>query len=346
MARFRLLAAILIATVIPAATRAAEPRVADVRVGKHGDFERIVVELDASEPVEVHWRLGDGGSDVFAIEARPLLSRQVLSSGRPLVGDMLLVAAESGSELHLAAASRRTRAFLLDDPRRLVIDVAPAGDAPFDAPSDVRAIVRGAAADSEPEQAEAPLPEIAEQPPASPGMAEPASTQAEEPAGSATEPATTPEPALARETAAEADAPAALPTNDTPDETGLNHAASELSQKSWLLSRALLVPLLAGVGVLLLAVGGLALASTRRARGPRRDPQTRLLESADPGGLSTLSADRLDLLEKRVEDEVRARTQLEGQLAQVVSELANLRDVLTRARSQAAARAAAPSAPQ
>ena len=58
------------------------------------------------------------------------------------------------------------------------------------------------------------------------------------------------------------------------------------------------------------------------------------------------SADRLDLLEKRLDEEVHARMRLEEQIAQTREELGGMRDVFSRLRAQVAARSAAPSAPQ
>jgi hypothetical protein len=312
----RLGAAILLLAGSPAHVSAAEARIADVRVGQHGDYERIVVELEADSEVAVRWVADENGADVFEIAARPLLERQRLATGRPRVGDMLLVSAESGARLSLEPRERRTRAFLLPDPPRLVIDVAAPDDAAFEAPEDVRAIVRVAAAEPVPEPEPAvsvPVVEApASEPPPSPvPVAEPVAVPAAEPAAQA--------PASEQLAVVEPAAPAPAP-----------------ARESWLFSRALLVPLLAGAGVLLLAAGGLALASAQRSR-PR---------PALPGLEAALVADRLDLLEKRLDEEVRARQELAEQLAQAREELGGLRNLLSRLRAQAPARSAAPSAPQ
>lgn len=293
----RLPAAILLLAAIPNPGLAGDARIADVRVGAHGDYERIVVELEAESEVSVRWVADDTGADVFEIAARPLLASQRLATGRPRVGDMTLVAAESGARLSLEPRERRTRAFLLADPARLVIDVAAPGDAAFDAPEGVRAIVRAAAEQPVPEPA--PVAPIAEAPAVEPSPPPVAESEALAPVGP---------------------------------------VAPQVPEKSWLVSRALLVPLLAGAGVLLLAAGGLALASAQRSRPRRRD-----LSGLDQG---TLAADRLDLLEKRLDEEVRARLQLEEQLAQTREELGGLSSLLSRLRAQAPARSAAPSAPQ
>jgi hypothetical protein len=311
MDRFRLTAVILLLTSLPPASFAAEARVADVRVGQHGDYERIVVELEAEGEVAVRWTGDDSGAEIFEIAARPLLARQLLASGRPRVGEMLLLAAGDGAELRLEPQKRRARAFLLADPPRLVIDIAPPGEAAFDAPADVRAILRERAAEPEPEpaaefaSAEAAAPvQIAELPPAPELPAVPLEALPAEEAGPAQEAALEPE---------------------------------LIARASWLRSRALIVPVLAGVAVLLLAAGGLALASAQRARPARRG-----LDLAD----LALAPDRLELLEKRLDEEVRARMQLAEQLAQAREELGGMRDLFARLRAQAAARSAAPSAPQ
>ena len=320
MDRIGLAALIALLVAAPGAGVCEEARVADVRVGQHGDYERIVVELKAEQEVDMRWTGDASGAEIFAIAARPLLARQLFSSGRPHVGEMLLLAAEGGAELRLEPQPRRARAFLLSDPPRLVIDIAAPGGAAFEPPADVHAIRRESAEPAPPEPAAAaPLP--AEEPPAEAS----ADLQAEE---SVTEQAAAGEPEAEPEEAAPAESipsplPVPLPT----------------SQPSWLQSRALVVPVLAGIGVLILAAGGLALASAQRPRAPRNQA----IELPDA---SALSADRLDVLEKRLDEEARARTHLAEQIAQVREELGGMREVFARLRAQAAARSAAPSAPQ
>jgi hypothetical protein len=320
MDRIRRTAVTLLLATLPATGLASDARVADVRVGQHGKYERIVVELEARGEVAVRWTGDESGAEIFEIAARPLLARQLLSTGRPRVGEMLLLAAENGAELRLEPQPRRTRAFLLTDPSRLVIDIAAPGEGAFDAPPDVRAILRERA--PEPELAAVAEPEIAAVAPAEsvPAPAE-ALAVAESPA---------PELLLpeAEEPAVEDPAIEPAPAPPAPAPRAASH---------WLRSRALLVPLLSGVAVLLLAAGGLALASAQRARPPRPSP-----ELPDLG----LTADRLDLLEKRLDEEVRARMELAEQLAQARTELGGMRDLFARLRAQAVARSAAPSAPQ
>jgi hypothetical protein len=307
----RLAAALLLLASSPARASAAEARIADVRVGQHGDYERIVVELEAESEVAVRWVADEGGADVFEIAARPLLESQRLATGRARVGDLLLVAAESGARLSLEHRERRTRAFLLSDPPRLVIDVAAPGDEAFEAPEDVRAVVRVAASEPVPEPEPAAAAPVAEVP-----SSELAPVPFAEPVAIA-------EPVAHDE--ANEELAAVVPVAPPP-----------VREESWLVSRALLVPLFAGAGLLLLATGGLALASAQRSR-PR---------AAAAGLDQALAADRLDLLEKRLDEEVRARLQLEEQLAKACEELGGLRNLLSRLRAQAPARSAAPSAPQ
>src|SRR5262245_44711854 len=99
------LLALLVAT--PRAGICEQARVADVRVGQHVDYERIVVELKAQRDVDVRWTGDASGAEIFAIAARPLLARQLLSSGWPHVGEMLLLAADGGAELRLEPQARR-----------------------------------------------------------------------------------------------------------------------------------------------------------------------------------------------------------------------------------------------
>src|SRR5262245_26705260 len=323
MHRVGLAALVALLVAAPRAGVCGEARVTDVRVGQHGNNERIVVELKAQQEVGVRWTGDESGAEIFAIAARPMLARQLLSSGRPHVGEMLLLAAQDGAELRLEPQARRTRAFLLSDPPRLVIDIAAPGKAAFDPPADVHAIRR--------ESAEPPPEEAA--PAAAPAAEEPLSQapldQAAEPAAEA---ASVAEPETELEEAAAPEPPASATPSPLP-------VPLPATQPSWLQSRALVAPLLTGVGVLILAAGGLALASAQRPRASR-SKAIELPEAA------ALSADRLDLLEKRLDEEARARAQLTEQVAEVRQELGSLRDVFLRLRAQAAARSAAPIAPQ
>jgi hypothetical protein len=332
MLRFRLCTAILLLAA-PASGQDGAPRIADIRVGQHGAYERIVVELESQTGVTVRWKTGPDGADVFEISARPLLARQVLASGRPRVGDLTLVAVGDGAQLTLPPLERRTRAFQLDQPPRLVIDVAEPGDEPFDAPSDVHALQRDAEIATAPTSSAEPG--HAETPVGAEPMTAPPDPAVEIPAEAPVEPPTAADPvtAAAQELREAVEPPALAPVPvvaPVPEAPG---------RKSWLRSQALLVPLLAGAGVLLLAAGGLALASAQRRPRPA-DPPSFAHDPID------LTGTRLDVLEKRLDDEVRARSQLEEQVAQTRAEVGALRDLLARLRSQAAARAAAPSAPQ
>jgi hypothetical protein len=255
------------------------------------------------------------------------------------VGELVLVAVGDGAQLTLEPLERRTRAFQLDQPPRLVIDVAAPDDEPFDAPADVRALRRDA------EIATSPMPS------AEPG--EPGPPASDPPSIVPADPGIVPpDPEVEVQAEAPVETPAAAELVIPATQESIQNPASPPAEpvvapvpaaperRSWLRSQALLVPLLAGAGVLLLAAGGLALASAQRRPRRREEVQPFAGDSIDVTGT------RLDLLEKRLEDEVRARSQLEEQVAQTRTEVGALRDLLARLRSQAAARAAAPSAPQ
>src|SRR5262249_12990861 len=93
MDRIRLGAAVLLLTCVPVRGLCGGARIADVRVGQHGDYARIVVELQAEGEVGVHWVGDDSGAEIFEIAARPLMARQLFTTARPHVGEMLLLAA-------------------------------------------------------------------------------------------------------------------------------------------------------------------------------------------------------------------------------------------------------------
>jgi hypothetical protein len=87
--------------------------------------------------------------------------------------------------------------------------------------------------------------------------------------------------------------------------------------------------LLVWIGGPLLLVG-LALYLTRsRRREPEEPPEPRLPESITPGEVLNAS-DRLDLLEKRIDEEVRARMQLEHRVVMVQEDLKVVRDRVIR----------------
>jgi hypothetical protein len=285
---------------------AAGSRIADVRVGQHGAYDRIVVELESW--VAVRWS-SEAGADVFDLDARPLLRRQLFSTGRRRVGQMTLVASERGARLRLEPKPRRVRAFLLSEPARLVIDVTDPGPGAFEPPARTVALHR-------------------EETPAAQAAAPP-----EPPAGEAP-PAVAQSAALPAQTAASPElAPAPLEASDAEQDVAAAEPASlAQSVPSRLGSRALLVPLLAGMGLLLLAAGGLALASAQRRPGRRAALAPAGVDPAFDLGSEPLAADRLDLLEKRLDEEVRARLELEEQLVQAREELGGLRDHLSRLR--------------
>jgi hypothetical protein len=115
--------------------------------------------------------------------------------------------------------------------------------------------------------------------------------------------------------------PSALPL-PPPEAAPEKPAPGKAERDRWL-------ALLVWVGGPLLLVGlGLYLTRGRRRR-PPESAEPRIPESITPGEVLSAS-DRLDLLEKRIDEEVRARMHLENRVVQVQEDLKVVRDRVSR----------------
>jgi hypothetical protein len=287
---------------------AARPRVVDVRLGVHAGFDRLVVQLDAPAPVE---RLPDepDGTVVVFVAAAP---DGGLDASREKIGAVRLRPRDGGIEIRVEGGPRSTRGFLLEGPFRLVLDFADP-DAALPLPADAVPLPVREVPLEEPEAGEA-LPPVVEvsrsgaEPPARP-RPEPVEPEPVEPA---------PEPPPVEPEAAEPPPPPPAP------------AVQPEAAADWPLWALIALPFAIGAG----AIGAVLV---RRRTGRSREPELRApyTEPRAPESISLAElagADRLDLLEKRFDEQARARVQAEERLQRVQEELKVLRDRLNKDR--------------
>ncbi len=351
-ARMMSLVAACLLTAGPAGAADEAAQILGVRQRAYPKFDRIVLDLDRMVPVR---RMSASGRLELEIAARPVRERQIVG------GAVEILRLEDGTtRVQAAIGALQIRVFTLREPPRLVIDLGEPGLVPFVAPWDGTPIFAEAAAGEAPEQAGGPTPS----PTAAevlPSPREPALAEAPTPPGLAPaplEPAPERAPVSARAPdpppAPEVAPPARLPQPEAP-EAGPDASRSadpapapprqaEAREPATRPAPGPSLPpaarggpgpalwaALAAALLLLVVAAALALTRrrTRRARGfvaePRRDPTLDiLLEDLGP------PADRVELLEKRLDEEVRARILLQERLAQLSEEQKVLRDRLRR----------------
>jgi hypothetical protein len=327
------------------ATAAGAPRVVRIRHGAHPEFDRIVVQLDAAARVE---RLPEAqpGAVAFVVAARPPERPQPIASKR--LGAVALEADDDAFVLRLAPGAARVRAFLLERPFRLVVDAGAEGPGPFEIPEGAAAVPEQAVtppppapvAEAEPAPPPAPTPGPAAEPAPTPPVAEAEPAPAPEPTPEpAPEPAPEPEPTPAAglegpelavpEPVAEVE-PAPTPAPPaTPEPAPLAREAPR-DVTRWL------GPALA-IAAALFALAALALFGSalrrrsRRAQEPAMAPRPDVSEPDEIRPSEIVgAADRLEILEKRLDEELRARVRLEEKVAIVNEELKVLRDRVHR----------------
>ena len=335
---------------LQAAAEEAVPRIVDVRVGRHAAYDRVVLEME-SEALVFRLPAAPGEETLLEIRARPLLPRQEIVTGSPRLEALILEETLEGTRVRVRNGERSLRVFTLKSPPRLVVDVADAGVDPFDPPPGTEAVPL--LAPEEPGPLEPPLEEVPpteplpEEPEAvevTPEKEAPIETASEEPgpaevASAALEPAAlvpgarvaaeiTPEEPMPEPTPEVAPQPQPAPPEPSalpmpPRETAPEEPAPGRDDRDrWL-------ALLVWVGGPLLLVGlGLYLIRGRR-RPPPESAEPRIPESITPEEVLSAS-DRLDLLEKRIDEEVRSRMHLESRVVQVQEDLKVVRDRVNR----------------
>ncbi len=316
-----------------------QARIVDIRVGRHADYDRLVLELE--RPVELRrLRAPTAGTLVLELEARPLLPYQTVHTPYRRMGTVVVKGTAFGARIEVESSSQRVRVFRLRDPTRVVLDFGDPGAEPFLAPPGTEAV---------PEPA--PTPEPLEPEPAEPVEAEvvpPEEAESVEPEPVATVPvpeegSVAPAPDADDPDPREAPALAPIPVPEppaAPETRGTVEAAPEPAPPR---ARFSLPPgaLLAGVAVLAV---GLALSALLWLR-PRAGQQQRAVVSAEsapadwPRAAETITleeiagaSDQVDLLDRRIDQEVRARIHLEQRLGEMQEELKVMRDRLQRAK--------------
>lgn len=314
----------------------AEPtRIVDVRVGRHESFDRLVVELERRVDLR---RVPGAASDPFVLEldARPLLPHQRLETPFARMGVVVIEAVPGGGRIRVEARPRRVRVFRLREPDRVVLDFADPGPEPFDAPPGTEAVP-----EREPTPPEEPVRVGEIEPPTPPPleMAEPNAAPSP-PEGEEVSEAGVPGPPVPEEP--ETPVAPMLPREPepAPEITEVIEPAGEPSPppRAWL--ELFRVSALVALFVLLAAVLGIALLAWYRARVARRRraaARARASLLAWPRAPETITpeeiagaSDQADVLDRRIDEEVRARMHLEERVTQLQEELKVMRDRLHR----------------
>jgi len=339
------------------------PRIADIRVGAHASYDRVVFELTEEGPATYGF---DGSTFVLELGARPLLERQLLTTGLKRMGPLQIDATELGTRVRAQSGTGRVRGFRLEDPPRIVIDFGDPGPEPFELDPGLVPIVelapKGAgAAPSPPEPEPEPEPAVAEAPPTpappAEAIAEEAPPAGEPVASGETAPAESPEesrPGAESHPGAEAH-PAAPPPAEpesapppprVPEPVPLPEptlqAGAEPSTPSDPAARFFrrladgsrievalwfAVPFLAAA--FLIWVIGRVRERRLLARAAARGGDVRAAESITPREILE-ATERIDVLEKRIDEEVRGRMLLEERASRIQEDLKVVQDRILR----------------
>lgn len=158
-----MLALALVGLFASAAASADGSRLMDIRIGQHPDFRRIVLVFDVAPDV-ARLDLGDETLEL-EIHAEAERARTYFGTSDSPIGAVELIQsrwtndagdARSGLRFRAGLDGRRARVFALTSPPRLVVDIAPPGEAAFEAPGGTVAIFERPVAESLPP---VPLPE-------------------------------------------------------------------------------------------------------------------------------------------------------------------------------------------
>ncbi len=326
----------MLALALGAPALAQEPaRIVDIRVGRHANYDRLVLELE--RPVELR-RLpaSAAGTLVLELEARPLLPYQTVHTPYRRIGTVVVKGTAAGARIEVESRSQRVRVFRLSDPTRVVLDFGDPGAEPFLAPPGTEAV---------PEPAPTPEPEEPVEAEVAPPEGEGAAPVEPEPVASVPVPvaeegivAPVPDP-----DPPEAPALAPVPVPEpaaAPEIRGTVEAAPKPAppRARFSLPRG---ALLAGLSVLAVGLALSALLWLRsRAGQPQRaavSPDSapadwpRAAETITPEEIAGAS-DQVDLLGRRIDQEVRARLHLEQRLGEMQEELKVMRARLQRAK--------------
>lgn len=360
------IALVAIGVLAASAASADDSHLIDVRTGRHPTFRRIVLVFDRVPDAA----LLDRGDSALELEIRAVAQRErtYFGTADSPIGAVELVRSrwtsnggepQTGLRLRAQLDGRRSRVFALNQPARLVVDIAPPGPEPFESPAGTVSIAEkrgtGPQATPVPELEIRREPQTLEQPqlndvaddeiiPARPRVERGSSdSSSRSPESPATEPTRT-ESARSRD--ALADAPLATdsqqtplqptePTPVMPPQTAQSSGPGELAEPAPIpkVAEAPPIPAASENSVLtkliwvlggLLAAGALWLVFSRSFRSSI-EPATGLGDA-----LELETASRLEALEKRMDEEVRSRVAMEERLLQLHEELKVMRDRLTR----------------
>lgn len=321
-------------------------RIRDIRVGDHDGYERLVIELDGE--AEVAWENGpEKGEESFYIAAAPAKPSRVIVTQLPHVGTISITEMKGGTHVAIEPRVRRVRAYLLNNPPRLVVDFAAPAPESFAAPLGARALqpartIGPLVVESEPEPAPAPTPKPKPEPAPEPKPAPPAEpVKAEAPPASAPAPEPVPVVEASPELtpvapvpapSAKSSKPAKVPKTAKPAPPATTPAAPTAAFPYGIALAAL-------AGLALLIAAAVVLMRRRAARDddsfsvfPPEEADVLLAPRSDEISPDEILAagDHDGLLEKRLDEEVRARLELEQRFAHANEELKVLRDRLHR----------------
>ncbi len=321
--------AVLVPASLHAGPASEPPLLKRVRLAAHADYDRLVFDLD--RPAELI-RAGFIAGGDLEIELRARLPGTGLDYDAALVRVRGLVTESipGGTRLRLAAANSRVRVFRLREPERLVVDFADPGTSAFAVPAGAEAVALA-------------LQPLAAKPPG------PSATE------SLSEPANRPEPPAAESAAAElspadtgvlaapvAAAAARLPRAQRPE-------AARPSPLPVQANRGLVLAAWIALGLGLLAAAAFWVrarsashAGAKEAR-LRGSDLPRAPESITPAEIRA-AGDRIDALERRIDQELRARQRVEAGLGEVQERLKVLGDRVRRSRLSPPRRSLVPDA--
>jgi hypothetical protein len=343
-----------------AATPTDSARIVDIRVGRHADYDRLVIELERRVDIRKVQEASDGRF-VLVLDARPLLPHQTLETPFKRMGTVVIEGVPDGTRIQIEAKPRRVRAYHLNDPARIVVDLADPGPTPFKTPRRVEPLTEAPAAlPVRPAPAEGTAKVVP--PPPSKAPPKPKVVQAEvepkTPAEAKLEkpappPALKPPPEAKPERAVVPELaptpkprprPPILPQPKTaktreapqPRLPRLPRAEPELEARPWF--DFLRVSAVTGLSILALLVFCVALLAWYRLRRSQRRhaaAQARATALAKPRDAATImpeeiagAGDRLDILDKRIDEEVRSRIHLEEHVKQLQEEIKVMNDRL------------------
>jgi hypothetical protein len=333
-------AAVLVVSIVAWAGLSAvaklSPRIVELRYAAHPDYDRLVVQI-AGDLEVFHQPFRVGEPFVLELNARPKLPDRVIQTSLQRLGRIRIQGAGDGARLLIQARTSRIRSFLLQNPTRLVIDFGAPGNSPFPIPPGTERVL----------EAVAPPEPVALLDEAIGPVIESETVEAElvEPELAAVEPAPAPTPAPVLEPQvhrprprdplvepdrqpAEQLAESVPSVGDSPGSRAMEPGAREQSVQIAL--GGLFLALLGAAAWFALRVWRRMPAEATSAGVVARAILEGPVETITVADLSRGSTDRTGILERRLDDEVRARMQVEERVIQLQEELKIVRDRLHR----------------